>query len=100
MYRLLAAAEGSSGHGPAHLLLESAAEVGFSWCSEGLGWVRPGLPVLDMVAGPIQNFRSAVLDAWRRVSMGLCSGKGFRGGPFFDLFGTMQLLDSDHVRER
>ena len=35
VYRLLAAAsEGCSGHGPAHLLVESAAEVGFSWCSQ------------------------------------------------------------------
>ena len=30
MYRLLAASEGCSGHGPAHLLVESAAEIGFS----------------------------------------------------------------------
>ena len=45
-YRLLqAAAEGSSGHGPAHLLLVSAAEIGFSWCSHVPGWDRPGLPV-------------------------------------------------------
>ena len=66
VYRLLhAAAEGSSGHGPAHLLLESAAEIGFSWCSHELGWDRPGLPVLSMVAGPVQHFRSAILDAWR-----------------------------------
>ena len=40
---LQAAAEGSSGHGPAHLLLESAAEIGFSWCSHVPGWDRPGL---------------------------------------------------------
>ena len=41
VYRLLHfAAEGSSGHGPAHLLLESAAEIGFSWCSRNLGWDR------------------------------------------------------------
>ena len=102
MKRLFAAAaEGCSGHGPAHLLVESAAEIGFSWCSQVLGWIRPGLLVLSMVAGPIQHFRSAVLDAWRHwVSMGLCSRKGFRGGPFLDVSGTMQLLNSDHVRER
>ena len=102
VYRLLSAAsEGCSGHGPVHLLLESAAEIGFSWCSQVFGWVRPGLPVLDMVAGPIQHFRSAILDAWRhRVSMDLCSRKGFRGGPFLDVSGTLQLLNSDHVRER
>ena len=83
VHRLLAAAaEGCSGHGPAHLLVESAAEIGFSWCSDGFGWSRPGLPLLCMMAGPIQHFRSAILDAWRhRVSMGLCSRKGFRGGP-------------------
>ena len=44
VYRLLSfAAEGSTGHGPAHLLLESAAEIGFSWCSQvilgGIGLV-------------------------------------------------------------
>ena len=103
VYGLLAAAaaEGCSGHGPAHLLVESAAEIGFSLCSLVPGWNRPGLPVLSMVAGPIQHFRSAVLDGWRhRVSMGLCSRKGFRGGPFLDVFGTMQFLNSDHVRER
>ena len=102
VYRLLAAAAGgSSGHGPAHLLIESAAEIGFSWCSHVPGWNRPGLPVLSMVAGPVQHFRAAVLGAWRhKVSVDLCSRKGFRGGPFLDVSGTMQLLNSDHVRER
>ena len=56
VYRLLSfAAGGSSGHGPAHLLLESAAEIGFSWCSRSLGWERPGLPVLSMIDGPVQS---------------------------------------------
>ena len=58
VYRLLAAAaEGCSGHGPAHLLVESAGEIGFSWCSDGLAWSRPGFPLLSLVAGPIQHFR-------------------------------------------
>ena len=102
VYRLLSfAAGGSSGHGPAHLLLESAAEIGFSWCSRSLGWERPGLPVLSMIDGPVQYFRSAILDAWRhKVSVDLCARKGFRGGPFLDISGTLQLLNSDHVRER
>ena len=57
VYRLLqAAADGSSGHGPAHLLLESAAEIGFFWCSRFLGWDRPGLPVLSMVDGLFSIF--------------------------------------------
>ena len=32
--------------------------------------------------------------------MDLCARKGFRGGPFLDVSGTLQLLNSDHVRER
>ena len=80
------------------ICLLSADEIGFSY---GLAWSRPGLPLLSLVAGPIQHFRSTILDAWRhRISMYLCSRKGFRGGPFFDVFGTMQLLYSDHVWER
>ena len=75
--------------------------LGFLGALRYVGWIRPGLPVLDMVAGPIQHFRSAILDAWRhRVSMDLCSRMGFRGGPFLDVSGTLQLLNSDHVRER
>ena len=43
VYRLLSsAAEGSPGHGPAHLLIQSAAEVGFRWDPEELAWDRPG----------------------------------------------------------
>ena len=78
-----------------------AAFCRVSWCSIVPGWSRPGLPVLDMVAGPIQHFRAAVLDAWRnKVSLSLCSRKGFRGGPLLDIHGSLQLLNSDHVRER
>ena len=36
---------GAQGHGPAHLLLISAAELGFAWDREEKGWVRfPSLP--------------------------------------------------------
>ena len=41
------------------------------------------------LAGPVQHFRAAVLEAWRKkVSADLCAWKGFRGG-------TLR-----HVRER
>ena len=53
VYRLLdSAAEGCLGRGPAHLLVESAAEVGFQWEARRLGWERLGLPVLSNSAGP------------------------------------------------
>ena len=92
---------GCPGHGPAHLLVESAAEIGFVWSLETVGWVRDGLTVLSIFSGPILHFRSAVLDGWRgEVSADPCARKGFRGGTWLDFDGTLQLLDSDHVRER
>ena len=59
-------AEGCPGHCPVHLLVDSAAETGFQWNSRQLGWERPGLPVLSNLAGLIQHFWSAVLEAWRK----------------------------------
>ena len=42
-----------------------------------------------------------VLEAWRnKVYAELCGRKGFREGPFLDFSGTLQLLNSNHVRER
>ena len=74
------------GHGPLHLLLASAAEIGFQWDPHALAWVRPGLPLLSNLAGPIQHFRAAILDAWRnKVAADLCRRKGFRGGPLLDV---------------
>ena len=55
---------GSPGHGPVHLLLISAAELGFAWDGGKRGWVRPSLTHLWMMTGP-----SSIWDAWRfRVS--------------------------------
>ena len=57
--------------------------------------------LLSNLAGPIQHFRSALLDAWRtKVAADLCGRKGFRGGLLLDIRGSLQLLDSSHVRER
>ena len=52
---------GAQGHGPVHLLLISAAELGFAWDGDEQGWVRVSLPPLRMMAGPIQHFRTAIL---------------------------------------
>ena len=99
-YRLLAMVhEGCPGHGPVHLLSASAAEIGFQWDPHALAWVRPGLPLLSQIAGPIQHFWSAILDAWRnKVAADLCCRQGFRGGPLLDIHGSLQLLNSSHVR--
>ena len=44
---------------------------------------------------------SAILDAWRnKVAADLCDREGFRGGPLLDIRGSLQLLNSSHVRER
>ena len=93
--------EGCPGHGPIHLLSVSATEIGFQWDPHVLAWIRPGLPLLSNLAGPIQHFRAAILDAWRdKVTTDLCGRKGFQGGPLFDVHGSLQLLNSSHVRER
>ena len=102
VYRLLEmVGEGCPGHGPIHLLSASAAEIGFQWDPLALAWIKPGLPLLSNMAGPIQHFKAALLDAWRnKVTTDLCGREGFRGGPLFDIHGSLQLLNSSHVRER
>ena len=102
VYRLLdLVSEGSPGHGPIHLLLASASEIGFWWDLLALAWTGPGLPPLSNLAGLVQHFRAAILDAWRnKVSADLCSRKGFRCGPSLDVHCSLQLLNSSHVRER
>ena len=92
---------GAPGHGPVHLLLLSAAEVGFAWDGAEEGWIRVSLPPLRMMAGPIQHFGAAILDAWRfHVFSRLAERKGFWGVEFADFKGSLQLLNSPHLRER
>ena len=68
---------------------------------DALAWVRLGLPLLSNLAGPLQHFKAAILDAWRnKVAAGLCGREGFRGGPLLDVHGSLQVLNSSHVRER
>ena len=87
--------------GPVHLLSASTAEIGFRWDPLALTWSRPGLPLLSNLAGPVQHFRAAILDAWRnKVTADLCGRAGFRGGPLLDVHGSLQLPNSSHVRDR
>ena len=81
-YRLLwTVGEGCPGHGPIHFLAASAAEIGFRWDPLTLALSRPGLPLLSNLAGPIQHFKDAILDAWRnKAAADLCGREGFRGG--------------------
>ena len=87
---------------PTNQQTNNKARTGVSLGTKHLfGWVRPGLPVLNDLAGPSQDFKSAILDAWRdKVSADLCAREGFRGGPLLDVTGSLQLLTSSHVRER
>ena len=42
-----------------------------------------------------------ILNVWRdKVAADLGAREGFRRGPLLDIVGTLQLLDSAHVRER
>ena len=92
---------GAQGHGPVHLLLISAAEIGFAWDGDEKGWVQVSLPPLRMMAGPIQHFRTAILDAWHfHVFSKLSERKGFWSVEFADFKGSLQLLNSTHLRDR
>ena len=52
-----------------------------------MGWSRPGLPLLCNLAGPVQHFKTAILDACgSKVTADLCSEEGFWGGPWLDFF--------------
>ena len=99
VYRLLEmVGESGPGQGPIHLLSTCAAEIGCRWNPVALAWVRPGLPMLSNLAGRIQHFRAAVLDAWsNKVAADHCGRKGVRGGPLLDVHGSLQ-LNSSHVR--
>ena len=94
-------ARGAGGHGLVHLLLASAAEIGFAWDGGEQGWLRVALPPLRMLAGPILHFRSAMLQAWQiTVTTQPAQRKGFRRVQFADVKGSLQLLISPHLRER
>ena len=102
IYALLGlASDGCPGHGPLHLVVESAGVVGLSWDAVESVWCRPCLPGLSLLAGTYQHFKAAIWDAWRfKVSFDLCQRQGFRGGPLLDIAGSLQLLHAPHVRER
>ena len=59
----------------------------FRWNPDALAWL--GLVCL-------------FLAIWLRnmVAVDLCGREGFRGGPLLDIHGSLQLLNSCHVRER
>ena len=91
---------GAQGHGPVHLLLISAAELGFAWDGAEQGWVRVSLPLLRMMTGNAQHHYSSFLDAWRfSVFAELAERKVFLGGEYADFQGSLQLLNSSHLRE-
>ena len=69
----------AQGHGPVHLLLTSAAELGFAGDGDEKGWVRVSPPPLRMMSGPVQHFCSSILEAWQfRISSQLAERQGFR----------------------
>ena len=73
-------ARGAQGHGPVHLLLTSAAELGFAWDGGEQGSVRASLPPLRMMTGPTQHYYSSILEAWQCSFVFLLSqlrGRGF-----------------------
>ena len=69
-------------------------KLAFIGTPDALAWFRPGLPLLSNLAGPIQHFKAALLDAWRnKVTADLCGRKGFREV----LFLTFMVLCSSFI---
>ena len=94
VYRLLEmVGEGCPGQRPVHLLSASAAEIGFQWDPHALAWVRPGLPLLSNLAGPIQHFKAALLDAWHnKVAADLCGRTGSGSGCSMSVFVVLLMV--------
>ena len=96
------AAEGSPGHGPAHLLIQRAAEIGFRWDPEELAWDRPGSASFEQFVWSYSASSccySWCLEGLRFLRI-FVLGRVFVGVPRWMIDGTLQLLNSDHVRER
>ena len=71
------------GHGPVHLLLISAAEIGFDWDGQQQSWIRAAVPPLRMLAGPIQHFQSFFLrPGSSKFVLSAATGRGFGDGSF------------------
>ena len=75
---------GSQGHGLVHLLLISAAELGFAWDADEQGWIRVSLPPLRMMTGLFNIFE---LQFWR---LGIFTS--FLGFLSVRVFGVLNLL--------
>ena len=91
---------GAQGHGPVHLLLISAAELGFAWEGEEKGWVRVSLLPLRMVTGPVQHFYSSILDAWRYCSFAKLYERKFFWGLSMLILKALYNHIPRHLRER
>ena len=79
-------------YGPVHLLVASALKMGVAWDSAEEGRLRPSLLPLGILAGSLQHYRAAILDAWRhRASSQLCARVSFQCGPLPDILGTVLL---------
>ena len=85
----------SSGHGPVHLLLISAAELGFALDGKEKGWLGSG------ISGPIQHFTLLCWMPGDKVSLQhYLRGRFFSAAEHVDVKGSLQLLTSSHLRER
>ena len=93
--------EGCPGHGPVHLLSASAAEIGFEWdLMPWLGFVLVYFYLAIWLA-LFSTFRLLFLmPGVTRLLLTFVVVKGFRGGSLLDVHGSLQLLNSSHVRKR
>ena len=80
------------------LVLLRLALGGIFWLWLGLD---PVCPCLVIWLALVNILNATILDAWRnKVAAHLCGREGFRGGPLLDVYDSLQLLNSSHVRDR
>ena len=96
-FRLLDyASAGAPGHGPIHLLVQAADDLGFFWDSDQAGWIRPGLPPLRYAVWAHSAFSGCYLAGLANIRLLLifASVKGFGvvlGLIFMDLTNYLSL---------
>ena len=97
VYRLLWSVRAALGMVLSTFSLLVLLRLGFGEGTVGMGWIRPGLPLLGNWLVLFSISRLLVLTP---VASDLCGREDFRGGPLLDVRGSLQFLHSSHVRER
>ena len=101
VYRLLeVVGESSPGHGPIHLLTASAAEIGFRWDPVGMGLVKAWVCLCSVIWLALSSISRLLFLMLGGIRFLLIFAAGRASEVCLCWHGSLQLLNSSHVRER